>query len=175
MYPLVNIPKRVTELGAVERGASSIYQFTLPSLTTEGKRAKIGRVEIRAGEAPPGTFNRDEWLAKAIELQARPDERGHVRSEVPAAPWVGKDAIFGVRVYGVNGRNADWSNLVAVTVVAPLATPSAVAAKAVPEGVQVSWQGPAGQFRVFRQVGDEALTVAATAEANQWLDQATEY
>ena len=50
MYPLVNIPKRVTDLAAVERGAAIIYQFTLPSLTTEGKRAKIGRVEIRAGE-----------------------------------------------------------------------------------------------------------------------------
>jgi hypothetical protein len=175
MYPLVNIPKRVTDLAAVERGAAIVYQFTLPPLTTEGKLAKIGRVEIRAGEAPPGAFNRDEWLAKAIELQAKPGARGHVRSEVPAATWVGKDVIFGVRVYGVNGRNADWSNLVAVTVVAPLATPSGVEVKAVAEGVQVSWQGPAGQFKVFRRAGDEALAPVATVEVNQWLDPATEY
>src|SRR5260370_14946463 len=114
MYTVMNIPSRVTDLAAVERGAAIVYQFTLPALTTEGKLAKIGRVEIRAGEAPPGGFNYADWLAKATELQAKPEEHGRVRSEVPAAPWVGKDVIFGVRVYGVNGRNADWSNLVTV-------------------------------------------------------------
>jgi fibronectin type 3 domain-containing protein len=39
----------------------------------------------------------------------------------------------------------------------------------------VSWQGPAGQYKIFRRVGDEALLPVATAEMNQWLDPATEY
>jgi len=158
MYPLVNIPNRVADLAAVERGAAIVYQFTLPPLTTEGKRAKIGRVEIRAGEASPGAFNRDEWLAKAIELKAESDEHGHVRSEVPAAPWIGKDVIFGVRVYGVNGRNADWSNLVTVTVVAPLTMPSAVEAKAVAEEVAVA----------LEKLGHKGRADELRSQAAQW-------
>src|SRR5207249_1388695 len=151
MYPLLSIPNRVTDLAAVERSAAIIYQFTLPALTTEGKQAKIGKIEIRAGEAPQGGFNQDEWLAKAIHLEAKPDESGHVRNQIPAAPWVGKDVILGVKVYGANGREAGWSNLVTVTVVPPLATPSAVTTSSAPEGVRVSWQGTAGQYRVFRR------------------------
>jgi fibronectin type 3 domain-containing protein len=175
MYPLVNVPNRVTDLAAVERGAVIVYQFTLPSLTTEGKRAKIGKVEIRAGVAPDGSFNRDVWLSKALDLQAKPDEKGHVMSEVPATPWVGKDVILGVRAYGVNGRASDWSNLVTVTVIEPLTKAAGVVAVAVAEGVHVSWQGPGGQYKVFRRVGDEPLALVATVETNQWLDPATEF
>jgi hypothetical protein len=175
MYPLVNVPARVNDLAVVERGATIVYQFTLPALTTEGKRAKIGKVEVRAGVAPAGDFNRNVWLASALDLQAKPDAKGHVISEVPAAPWVGKDVIFGVRVFGVNGRSADWSNLVTVTVAPPLAKPTGVLVAAVVYGVHVSWQSPAGQFKIFRQAGDEPLLPVATVEANQWRDPATEY
>src|SRR5204863_3554931 len=109
-------------------------------------QAKIGKVEIRAGEAPQGSYNQDEWLAKAIRLEAKPDEHGHVKSEIPAVPWVGKDIILGVKVSGPSGRDAGWS-VVAVTVVEPLPTPASVKATPVPEGVRVSWQGPAGPYR----------------------------
>jgi fibronectin type 3 domain-containing protein len=46
----------------------------------------------------------------------------------------------------------------------------------VAEGVRVSWQGPAGQYRVFRRVEqDPAVSLMATVEANQWVDTTTEY
>src|SRR5262249_27771566 len=93
-YPLLNLPKPVTDLSAVERGKAIVYQFTLPELTTEGVRAKIGRIETRVGEAPQGPFNREQWLANATELQAKPGEHGQVKGEFPAAPWVGKDLIL---------------------------------------------------------------------------------
>jgi hypothetical protein len=176
LYPLLNIPKPVTDLEAVERGKAIIYQFTLPALTTEGKLARIGRIEIRAGEAPQGSFNREEWLAKAIELQAKPDEHGHVKGEFPATPWVGKELILGVKAYGVNGRGGEWSNLVPTTVVEPLGTATAVTATPVAEGVQVSWQSSAHQHRVLRRAGpDQPYSLLTTVEANQWLDTTTEY
>jgi hypothetical protein len=176
LYPLLNIPKPVADLSAIERGKVIIYQFTLPALTTEGKQARIGRVEIRVGEAPQGSFNREQWLAKAIELQAKPDEHGQVKSEFPAAPWVGKDLILGVKVYGVNGRDADWSNLAPITVVEPLGTPAAVSTMPVPEGVRVSWQSSAHQHRVLRRTGEsKTYLLLTTVAANQWLDTTTEY
>jgi hypothetical protein len=176
MYPLLNIPEAVTDLAAIEHGRAIVYHFTLPALTTEGKQAKIGRVEIRAGEAPPGGFNRDAWLSKAIELAARPDERGQARGEFPVEPWLGKEIIVGVRVYGSNGRAGEWSNLVPVTVVAPLAKPDAVTAAAVKDGVRVSWRSAAGRHRVFRRAGDEKdFAAAATVEGSEWLDAGAEF
>jgi hypothetical protein len=176
LYPLLNIPKPVADLTAIERGKAVIYEFTLPALTTEGQRSRIGRVEIRTGEAPLGSFNRDEWLAKAIELQAKPDERGHVKGEFSAGPWVGKELILGVKIYGVNGRSGDWSNLVSITVVEPLVAATAVTATPVAEGVRVRWQSSAHQHRVLRRAGpDQPYSLLTTVEANQWLDTTTEY
>jgi hypothetical protein len=177
MYPLLNIPKPVTDLEAIERGKAILYQFTLPALTTEGKLAKIGRIEIRAGEAPKGAFNREEWLSKAIELEAKPGDRGLVKGEFPAGPWVGRELILGVKVYGVNGRGGEWSNLVPITVVEPLSTATAVTATPVTAGVQVSWQSSAQQHRVLRRDGPDQpyYSLLTTVEANQWLDTTTEY
>ena len=176
LYPLLNIPKPVADLSAIERGKVIIYQFTLPLLTTDGTGARIGRVEIRVGEAPLGSFNLEQWLAKTIELQAKPDEHGQVKSELPAAPWVGKDLILGVKVYGVNGRDAGWSNLAPITVVAPLPTPAAVSTTPVPEAVRVSWQSSAKQHRVLRRVGEAPLySLLTTVEAKEWLDTTIEY
>jgi hypothetical protein len=175
MYPLLNIPAPVTGLTAIERGAVIVYEFTLPVRTTEGKLVKIARTEIRIGEAPVGSFNRESWLAKAIELQAKPDEHGRVKSEFPVAPWVGKELILGVRVYAVNGKDGEWS-LVPISAVTPLAKPAAVSVTTIAEGVRVSWQGAAAQYRVFRRAGQEtAFAPVATVEADQWLDTSTEF
>ena len=163
MYPLLNIPAPVTDLAAVQRGAVIIFQFTLPVLTTEGTQAKIGQVEVRMGDS-----------SKRLDVDF--DKQKHILSETPAAPWVGKDLVLAVKVSGVNKRDAGWSNLAIVNVVAPLAAPTGVAATAVAEGVRVSWQGPAGRYRVFRRVEqDQTVSAVATVEANQWLDTATEY
>jgi hypothetical protein len=176
MNPLLNIPNRVTDLSAVQRGSAVIFQFTLPPLTTEGKLARIGRVEVRAGENGPAPFNTNEWAARSKPIDVASDNKKHVLSETPAAPWVGKEVVLAVRVYGVNKRDAGWSNLAIVNVVAPLTAPTGIAAAPVAEGVRVSWQGPAGQYRVFRRVDrDQAVSLMATVEGNQWIDTTTEY
>jgi len=176
LYPLLNIPKPVADLSAIERGNVIIYQFTLPALTTEGKQARIGRIEIRVGEAAQGSFNREQWLARATELQAKPDERGHVKSEFPAAQWAGKELILGVKVYGVNGRSGEWSNLVPITVVPPLGIPANVTTTPVQKGVRVSWLTSAQPPRVFRRAGESrSYTRLTTVEGNEYIDTTTEY
>ena len=176
MNPLLNIPNRVTDMAAVQRGGNIIFQFTLPPLTTEGKLARIGRVEVRGGENGPAPFNTNEWAARAKPIEVDFDHKKHILSEMPAGPWVGKELVLAVKVYGANKRDAGWSNLAIVKVIAPLAAPTGVEAIAVAEGVRVSWQGPAGQYRVFRRVEqDPAVSLMATVEANQWVDTTTEY
>jgi len=176
LYPLLNIPSRVTDLAAVQRGSGIIFQFTLPLLTTEGKQARIGQVEVRAGESGQGSFELKEWVARSKRIDIAFDKQKHILSETPAAPWVGKDLVLAVKVSGENKRDAGWSNLAIVNVIAPLAAPTGVEATAVAEGVRVSWQGPAGRYRVFRRVEqDQAVSLMATVEANQWVDTTTEY
>lgn len=177
MNPLLNIPMRVTDMAAVQRGAAIIYQLTLPALTTEGKKAEIGRVEIRIGPSGPAPFNQSEWEKGSTRFDvATPGDVLHIRNEIPAAPWVGKDVALGVKVYSPKNRQAGWSNLVSLSVLQPLAKPSAVEAIAVAEGVRVNWKGPAGQYRVFRRgEQDKEFALMATVEANEWLDTATEY
>jgi hypothetical protein len=176
LYPLLNIPSRVTDLAAVQRGAAIVYQFTLPLLTTEGKQARIGQVEVRIGENAQGTFDTNEWVARSKRIDVAFEKQKHILSETPAAPWVGKEVVIAVKVSGPNKRDAGWSNLAIVNVVAPLTAPAAVEATAVAEGVRVSWQGPAGRYRVFRRVEpDQAVSLMTTVEGNQWLDTTTEY
>ena len=48
--PLANIPGRVTDLTATQRGAHLIVQFTVPQLTTEGIAIKAPlQLDLRAG------------------------------------------------------------------------------------------------------------------------------
>jgi hypothetical protein len=177
MNPLLNIPMRVIDLAAVQRGSVIIYQFTLPALTTEGKKAEIGKVEIRIGPSGPPPFNQSEWEKGSTRMDVpTAGDVLHIRSEIPAAPWVGKDVAVGVKVYSPKNRAADWSNLVSLSVLAPLAKPAGVEAVATAAGVRVSWQGPAGQYRVFRRgEQDKEFALMATVEANEWVDTAAEY
>ena len=63
-----------------------------------------------------------------------------------------------------------------VTVIPPLARPADVKAAAVSEGVRVTWQGPAGQYKVFRRAeGDADFAPAATIDGGEWVDSSTEY
>lgn len=177
MYPLLDIPNRVTDLAAVQRASVLIYQFNLPALTTEGKKTAIGEVELRIGDPGASPFNEGEWEKRARRLEVPTGRDQHIRGEIPAGPWIGKDVVLAVKVYGPKSRrDAGWSNLVTMTVLPPLPTPAGVQAQAVSEGVRVAWPGPAGQYRVFRRAGEEKdFSLAATVEANQWVDTATEY
>ena len=60
--PLLNIPQRVTDLAAVERGSKIIVQFTVPKLTTESVVIKGPlHFDLRAGERGPAPFDTNAW------------------------------------------------------------------------------------------------------------------
>jgi len=56
--PLANIPARVTDLAAVQRGGKLIVQFTVPQLTTEGRHHQAVTVVRSAHRTRPRSFQR---------------------------------------------------------------------------------------------------------------------
>src|SRR5205807_1962265 len=102
--PLLNIPRPVTDLAAVQRGSKIIVQFTLPQLTTEGVAIKPPvHWDLRMGEPGTGDFRTEDWAVRARSPGEAHVENGHVSYEIPAAPWIGKDVVLGVRVQGAKG------------------------------------------------------------------------
>ncbi len=96
--------------------------------------------------------------------------------DIAAAPFVGKEVVIGIKVYGVNRKTAGWSNFVTLTVMQPLSIPADVQVTAVTEGVRVTWKGPPGHYNVFRRgEQDKEFALMATVETNEWVDNATEY
>jgi hypothetical protein len=175
--PLLNIPQAVDDLAAVQRGSRIVVQFTLPKLTTEGVAVKPPvQWDLRAGEAGTGEFHIEQWAARAQILNHGAVENGRVRYEVPAAAWIGKDIVLGVRVTGARGRPSDWSKLVTITVIAPPAMPRELKVDSVPEGVRLSWSGAGPAYRVFRRAdGEEGFRAMGDTAAREFVDRGTEY
>jgi hypothetical protein len=172
--PQANIPARVADLAAVQRGANLIVQFTAPHITTEGVAIKRGLtldLAIGPGHEP---FNPEAWAAGARHAQATADENRHVRCEVPAGGWVGREVVMAVKAIGRNGKDAGWSNYAVVSVVAPPETPRNLAAQAVVEGVRLTWQAVGPAFRIFRRDGGGALAVVGNTERPEWTDATSE-
>ena len=174
--PLLNIPERVTDLTDLQRGANLIVRFKVPQLTTEGMVLKeLPKLEVRIGQAPD-PFNADAWAPGAKVLREIPVEDGMVNLVVPAGQWIGKEVVVGAKVYGVNGRDAGWSNLASISLVPPLEPPAQLTATAIEDGVQLRWSGSGNDFRVFRRVDDEpAFANIAEIAKPEWVDSGTEY
>ena len=147
--PALNIPEKVADLRAVQRGGKIIIDFTIPARTTEGLLIKrLGPPDLQIGDKP-------------VEA---PSDTGHI--EVPAKDWIGQDAAVRVRINNARGRYSDWSNTVTLSVVPPLEPPSDLLAKSDPQGVRITWAGAGEKWRVVR-LGD-----ASTAEVDhaEYLD-----
>jgi fibronectin type 3 domain-containing protein len=158
----LNIPTKVTDLSAVEQGSKIIVQFSAPRRSTEGLVLKKAvRAELRV-------MNGGE---KLFEL---PVDRPVVRYELPATEWIGKNVTLAVRVMGANARDAGWSNTVSLGVVAPLPTPDALTAQAVPTGVQLTWRGSGVRFRIFRRTQSEPELLTTTVQ-HEFIDTTSEY
>src|SRR6185369_13390495 len=128
--PLANVPVKVSDLAAIQRGAHIIVQFTVPTLTTESFPIPSPvKIDLRAGTADQ--FNENEWAAKAKQIPPGPIANGIARYEVPSAEWAGKEVILGVRIVGGNGKQSPWSNFVVVPVLPAPAKPANVEAVAV--------------------------------------------
>lgn len=144
--PALNIPQKVIDLRAVQRGRKIIIDFTIPLHTTEGLLIRhLGPPELQIG---------------GQAVQASPD-KGHV--EVAAKDWMGQDAAVRVRINNLRGRYSDWSNTVTLSVVPELEPPSNLLAKSAPQGVRITWAGAGDKWRVLR-LGEEKTAEVDRAE-----------
>jgi hypothetical protein len=171
MPPLANVPSRVTDLAAVQRGSRIIVQFTVPERTTEGVAMKTPpRLDLRIGTATP-PFDAGVWAAQARQLT-----EGPLPYAISSAEWTGKEVGIAVDVIGPNGKHSGWSNFANLPVVAPPPQPEAVQATATPEGVHLTWNGPPGDFRVFRRAGEETgFSPIANVSESGWTDSSVEF
>ena len=179
LYPTSNTPVAVNDLTAVERGDKIFIAFDIAPLTTDGLVLKeVGGVDLRVGPAPHGKFDTDQWarLARKIPIVS-PDEPKRVTAEFSAMPFVGQEAIIGVRVLNAKDRASGWSNLVAVHVRQPVEEPVNVQAVAAAQGVKITWSGSgAASYLVFRKTEkDEQPVLLGQPEKPEYLDATTEY
>jgi hypothetical protein len=178
LYPALNIPTRVSDLAAVERGNHIDVTFTIPPLTTEGLTMKqIGSVELRAGPSA-GDFEISRWAESAKKVDvATPAQPGTVQVSVPVEGFVGKEIVVAARVVNAKGRVSAWSNVVLLTVETPLATPTEFIPKASPEGVRLTWTAPGeAAFRIYRLApGETSPALLASATEAQYLDATAEF
>ena len=170
--PLANIPGPVTGLAAVERGNRLVVQFQLPTKTTENVEIRAPlEVELRAAAEPVVPFDIDRWAAIAKPFTSGTVTDGSARYEIPVAPFAGRTVTVSARVTGAWGKSSDWATPISFPVVAPPPTPTGIRPEAAPGGVHLSWQGPAGTFRVLRRApGETAFTLAARVDSSDWTD-----
>jgi hypothetical protein len=172
--PLANIPPGVKDLAALQRGGQIIVQFTVPALTTEGHPIPPPlKLDLRAGTADQ--FEPNQWVAGARQIPPGAIAGGIAHYEIPAADWIGKEVIFGVRVVAGNGKQSGWSNYVIVPVVTPPQKPAGIATAVTRQGVRLTWQGRGTDFRVFRKTGDGDHAPVANVQSPEWTDTATEF
>ncbi|MBZ5618525.1 MAG: hypothetical protein LAQ69_07360 [Acidobacteriia bacterium] len=175
--PLANVPAPVSELAVVQRGARIIVHFKLPTATTEGVEIQSPlKLDLRIGPATGTPFHAAEWAAQATAVPPGPIENGVATYAIPSPQWTGKDVTIGVRVIGSNGKESNWSALEALPVVPPPQQPGPPKLESTAQGLRLTWEGPAGEFRIYRRAGDEkAFTRLADAQPPGWTDRTTEF
>jgi hypothetical protein len=172
--PLANLPARVADLSATQRGSTLIVQFSVPRLTTEGMAIKSDvKLDLRVGPAGD-PFNAPAWAEGAKAVPEGEVEEFHAIYSVPAEEWKGKEVVIGVRVKGANGKDAGWSNFVVLPVVPAPERPGDLRGEAVAGGVRLTWRAGGNNFRVYRRTGDLPFAVVATPERPDWTDTAVE-
>jgi hypothetical protein len=173
--PLANIPVRIEDVAAIQRGGRLIVQFTPPTKTTEGMPAPTPlRVDLRVGPAM-NPFTPDAWAAQAKPIPEVEVKDGIARYELPAAEWTGKEVTIGARTIGPNRKDSGWSNFVNLEVVPPPEKPAAVRPEATAKGVRLTWQGSDGRYHVFRRAGNEKeFKLAGSPDRAEWLDETAE-
>jgi fibronectin type 3 domain-containing protein len=179
LYPALNIPQKISDLVAVERGDRIYIYFTIPSLTTEGLVVRsIDSLDLRAGVNPASGFNLAQWIAgaKRIDISA-PAQPGPFHTEIRAGEFVGKEILATVRVGNTKGRMSEWSNVFAVNIEPPLEKPADFQAQPAPDGVRLTWNAPhEHSFRIFRKADQEKEpALLATTDKPEYVDTATDY
>jgi hypothetical protein len=167
LAPLANVPARVVDLSAVQRGDQIIAQFIIPIATTENitiKEPLTLDLRIGTGVTP---FSPDRWAAQAKPVPPPANAKRIAHYDIPVAPWIGKEVTVGVRVVGSNGKASDWSNFVVVLPVPPPEQPKDVRAESIPTGVHLTWRATGDHFRVLRKAADEQQYAIVGADLHQ--------
>jgi len=169
--PLANIPARIENLAAVQRGARLIVHFTPPIRTTEDMVIKPPLLlDLRIGTAV-APFSADTWAERARQIPAPPSTDAVAEYDIPVAEWAGHDVTLGVRVIGGNGKASAWNFLNLPILPAPL-TPAGLRAEATAEGVRLTWHGDPGEYHVFRRAaGEKSFTDVAKVSQPEWIDR----
>jgi len=176
MPPRANVPGKITDLAAVQRGSFIIAQFSVPTRTTEGLLIHTPLTfELHAGPSI-APFDLDRWLAQSRGFSPTSVAGGYARYEIPAAAWAGKEILLAARATGENGKNAGWSAFVTVPVIPPPQPPGLEKPVATAHGVQLTWTGPPGDFRIWRRgpTGTSFNRIADVSEES-WLDTTAEF
>lgn len=176
LVPLANIPTKIADLAAVQRGGTIIAHCTVPIRTTENVLLKTPvELELRIGPAGQH-FNEGVWANIAQPVSGPELQDGLATYRIPAKEWTGKEAAIGVRAIGPGGKASEWSNFEILPVVAPPEVPSQVNVKDTAAGELVAWAGRGDRFRVLRRSGgEEAYTLVATITGHEWTDAGIEY
>ena len=170
--PLANVPARVLDLAAVQRGDKIIVQFTIPATTTENIAIKDPlALDLRIGTGV-NPFSADRWAEQAKQVPPPKTAKGLVRYEIPSAAWTGKEVTIGVRTMGANSKPSEWSNMVQVQAVPPPAQPTGVRGESTPAGVRLTWRANGEHFRVLRTSSGEQqyAVVGADVRAPEFVD-----
>jgi hypothetical protein len=155
LAPLANVPARILDVQAVQRGGTIIIHFTLPLKTTENVNIKEPlTLDLRIGTGV-GPFNADRWAEQAKQIPPPKTAKGLVQYEVPSAEWTGKIVTIGVRTAGANGKPSEWSNMVQVQAVPPPAMPTGVHGESTPAGIRLAWEAGGDHFHVLRRTAGE--------------------
>jgi fibronectin type 3 domain-containing protein len=174
--PLANVPQRISDLAAVQRGTAIIAHCTVPTFTTENNAIKTSvKLDLRIGVAND-PFVPGDWANEAKPFSGFEFKDGIATVRIPTRDWTGKKVTIGVRSIGSNGKHSDWSNFETVPVVTPPEIPSKVDVQDTAGGEHITWTGAGDQFRVLRRAGDEKeYTIAATVSGHEWTDTGIEY
>jgi fibronectin type 3 domain-containing protein len=174
--PLANIPADPTDLATVQRGATLYVHFKVPELTTELKPVKGDlELDLRVGISP-SPFNVEAWAASAKKIPPQTLKAGIASYQVPSIEWTGKEITIAARAIGANGKASNWSNIVTLPVVAPLAMPTDFVAVATVNGVRLTWRGAGAHYRILRRSEDSPDYVElGTSTASEFLDSTAEF
>jgi hypothetical protein len=187
LVPLANVPSAPSDLATIQRGAKLIAHFTVPGTITEGYPIKGDlQLDLRAGPAPD-VWNQSEWAAHAERVApahvtrlppARPDATGQqlAEYEFSSTAWTGKTIVIAARVIGSNQKASNWSNLITLPVVTPLAKPEQFIAAPLANRIRLTWRGAGGHFRVLRRAeGGDGFAELTTTTAPEYLDASAEF
>jgi hypothetical protein len=176
LAPLANVPGKISDLAAVQRGSTIVAHCTIPTLTTENYPFKASvKLDLRIAAAGEH-FDATAWASQAKAISNPEIKDGLAIYKIPAGEWTGKQVAIGVRSVSSKGKESEWSNFEIVPVIAPPETPSKHEVTDTALGEHIAWTGRGDQFRVLRRIGDEKeYIIASTVSGHEWTDTGIDY